>query len=131
MVTPLSQLSAARPSASSSAALQSDRQIIQYALGYWGRGANYGPALTKILDRPPRNAKATGTDVAGCLKNEHKWRIKRKFLLRWNLSDEMRPYAAGSARPRASLVNLRRAGSASYRQIVIQKATLSRCKTSA
>jgi oxaloacetate decarboxylase (Na+ extruding) subunit alpha len=112
-------------------------QIIQYALGYWGReGAELmEPAVkAKILDRPRAREWAERQPPEPTV---HELRKKmnaesvsdEEFLLRWNLNvDEIETMRAAGApkeyiTARQPLVNLIDALSKrnDYRQIVIQK----------
>jgi oxaloacetate decarboxylase alpha subunit len=112
-------------------------QIIQYALGYWGReGAQLmDPEIkTKILDRPRAREWAAfqppEPSIAEIRKKMNAEHVSdEELLLRWNLSvDEIQTMRAAGApkeylTSRQPLVNLidalsKRKG---YRQIVIQK----------
>lgn len=112
-------------------------QIIQYALGYWGReGAELmDPAVkAKILDRPRAKEWAQRPPLEPTVQELRKKMnaegvSDEEFLLRWNLNvDEIQAMrAAGASREyittRQPLVNLIDALSkrSNYRQIVIQK----------
>jgi len=115
-------------------------QIIQYALGYWGREGTelMDPEVkAKILDRPRATEWAewqpTEPSIAEIRKKMNAEQVSdEELLLRWNLSvDEIQAMrAAGAPRDyltsRQPLVNLidalsKRKG---YRQIVIQKGNM-------
>jgi len=140
MVTPLSQFVGSQAAIN---VIVGDRykevtdQIIQYALGYWGKeGAELmDPAVkTKIMDRPRAKEWAAWQppepSIAELRKKMNAENVSdEEFLLRWNLNveeiDAMR--AAGAPKEyltsRQPLVNLVEALSKrkDYRQIVIQK----------
>ena len=140
MVTPLSQFVGSQAAIN---VIVGDRykevtdQIIQYALGYWGKeGAELmDPAVkTKIMDRPRAKEWAAWQPpeptIAELRKKMNAENVSdEEFLLRWNLNveeiDAMR--AAGAPKEyltsRQPLVNLVEALSKrkDYRQIVIQK----------
>jgi len=140
MVTPLSQFVGSQAAIN---VIVGDRykevtdQIIQYALGYWGKeGADLmDPAVKgKIMDRPRAKEWAAWQPpeptVAELRKKMNAENVSdEEFLLRWNLNvdeiDAMR--AAGAPKEyltaRQPLVNLIDALSKrkDYRQIVIQK----------
>jgi oxaloacetate decarboxylase (Na+ extruding) subunit alpha len=112
-------------------------QIIQYALGYWGReGAELmEPAVkAKILDRPRAKEWAQRQPPEPTVQELRKKMnaeavSDEEFLLRWNLNvDEIATMRAAGApkeyiTARQPLVNLIDALSKrnNYRQIVIQK----------
>jgi oxaloacetate decarboxylase (Na+ extruding) subunit alpha len=140
MVTPLSQFVGSQAAIN---VIVGDRykevtdQIIQYALGYWGKeGAELmDPAVkAKIMDRPRAKEWAIWQPpeptIAELRKKMNAENVSdEEFLLRWNLNveeiDAMR--AAGAPKEyltsRQPLVNLVEALSKrkDYRQIVIQK----------
>jgi oxaloacetate decarboxylase alpha subunit len=140
MVTPLSQFVGSQAAIN---VIVGDRykevtdQIIQYALGYWGKeGAELmDPAVkAKIMDRPRAKEWAVWQPpeptIAELRKKMNAENVSdEEFLLRWNLNveeiDAMR--AAGAPKEyltsRQPLVNLVEALSKrkDYRQIVIQK----------
>jgi oxaloacetate decarboxylase alpha subunit len=115
-------------------------QIIQYALGYWGReGAELlDPAVkAKILDRPRAKEWAERQPpeptVQELRKKMNAERVSdEEFLLRWNLNvDEIETMRAAGApkeylTARQPLVNLIDALSkrSDYRQIVIEKGAM-------
>jgi oxaloacetate decarboxylase alpha subunit len=112
-------------------------QIIQYALGYWGReGAELlDPAVkAKILDRPRAKEWAERQPPEPTVQELRKKMnaesvSDEEFLLRWNLNvDEIETMRAAGApkeylTARQPLVNLIDALSkrTDYRQIVVQK----------
>jgi oxaloacetate decarboxylase alpha subunit len=112
-------------------------QIIQYALGYWGREGTElmdPPVKAKILDRPRAKEWAAWQppepSIAEIRKKMNAEQVSdEELLLRWNLSvDEIQAMRTAGApkeylTSRQPLVNLidalsKRKG---YRQIVIQK----------
>jgi oxaloacetate decarboxylase (Na+ extruding) subunit alpha len=140
MVTPLSQFVGSQAAIN---VIVGDRykevtdQIIQYALGYWGKeGAELmDPAVkTKIMDRPRAKEWAAWQppepSIAELRKKMNAENVSdEEFLLRWNLNVEEIDAMRGAGAPkeyltsRQPLVNLVEALSKrkDYRQIVIQK----------
>ena len=140
MVTPLSQFVGSQAAIN---VIVGDRykevtdQIIQYALGYWGKeGAELmDPAVkTKIMDRPRAKEWAAWQPpeptIAELRKKMNAENVSdEEFLLRWNLNVEEIDAMRGAGAPkeyltsRQPLVNLVEALSKrkDYRQIVIQK----------